>query len=110
MHTATQLRNAMPDIAANIRFSRSLKKAAVIATGLDAGRTLVVTSAVEANLDYHLVQVFDCEPGLFRHRLPHEHNVLELRPSKWCRLEHVVREFLAGADLDRLLAVAARRE
>ena len=65
MHTVTQLHAALPELANNIRRSRLLEKAAVIATGPRAARTLVVTSAVECGEDYHFVQVCDCEPRTF---------------------------------------------
>ena len=109
MHTVTQLHVALPELANNIRRSRYLSKAAVIATGPKAGRTLVVTSAVESGEAYHLVHLFNCRPSAPMDTFPHEHNVLELRPERWCRLEKVVRRFLAGDDEDQLIELAAGR-
>ena len=100
----------MPDLAGNIRRSRALTKAAVVAKHARAARTLVVTTAVEAELEYHLVQVFHCFPTMLMDGMPHERQCLELRPTKWCRLEQVVRQFLAGVSLDCLIETAAGRE
>ena len=107
MHTVTQLRLSMPDLATNIRRSRCLTKAAVIATDPEAGRTLVVTSAVARDEDYHLVHMFDCRPGALMDAFPHHHNILELRPERWCDLLQVVRAFLAGASEDQLCELAS---
>ena len=106
MHTVAQLITAMPEFRLNIRRSRCLTKAAVIASGRDATRTLVVTTAVQAGEDYHLVHMLSCGPRDLMVAWPHEHVVLELRPEKWCSLERIIRAFLAGAGEDQLCELA----
>ena len=56
--------------------------------------------------DYHLVHVYACPPAVLNDTLPVEKEIVELRPTKWSRLENVVRRFLAGDDVDQLLAAA----
>jgi hypothetical protein len=109
MHTVTQLHVALPELANNIRRSWLLKKAAVIATGPRAARTLVVTSAVECGEDYHLVHVCDCEPHTFNSEATTAYARVELRPTTWHRLEQVIKRFLAGDNDDHLIRVAAGR-
>lgn len=107
MHTVTQLHAALPELANNIRRSRLLEKAAVIATGPRAARTLVVTSAVECGEDYHFVQVCDCEPRTFNSESTTPYERVELRPTTWHRLEQVIKRFLAGDSDAHLVRVAS---
>lgn len=107
MHTVTQLHAALPELANNIRRSRLLEKAAVIATGPRAARTLVVTSAVECGEDYHFVQVCDCEPRTFNSESTTTYARVELRPTTWYRLEQVIKRFLAGDSDAHLTRVAS---
>jgi hypothetical protein len=109
MHTVTQLHTALPELSNNIRRARLLEKAAVIATGPRAARTLVVTSAVESGEDYHLVHVCDCEPRTFNTASTAAYERVELRPATWHRLEQVIKRFLAGDSDDHLIRVAAGR-
>jgi hypothetical protein len=109
MHTVTQLHGALPEFARNIRRSRELKKAAVIAAGPQADRTMVVTTAVECGEDYHLVHVYACPPAVLNDGCPVEKEITELRPTKWFRLENVVRQFLAGDGVDQLLVAACEQ-
>jgi hypothetical protein len=39
-------------------------------------------------------------------RFPHEHNVLELRPDSWYKLQEVIRHFLNGSSEETLVEAA----
>jgi hypothetical protein len=107
MHTVDQLITSLPEFKSNIRRSRALTLAAVIALAPDSERTLVVTTACVSNeRDYHLVHMLDCSPRAVMDDFPHEHEVLELRPYKWSHLRKVVQTFLAGGDIDALIAAS----
>jgi len=109
MHTVEQLRAALPQFRGSIRRSRVMTLAAVIAVGPNAARSLVVTTAIEAGMDYHLCHVVEVAPKALMDRGVGEYSSEELRPEKWARLERVVTAFLTGASIDHLIEVAAGR-
>jgi hypothetical protein len=107
MHTVDQLIMYLPEFKSNIRRSHALTLAAVIASAPDSERTLVVTAVCDSSeRDYHLVHMLDCRPRAVMGDFPHEHEVLELRPYKWSQLLKVVQTFLAGGNIDALVAAS----
>ena len=108
-HTVDRLHAALPQFKGNIRRSRVMSKAAVIATGPDAARSLVVTLAGVGE-DYHLCHVVEVPPRELMDSSIGGYPSEELRPEKWARLERVITVFLEGASIDHLIEVAAGRD
>jgi hypothetical protein len=108
MTTMEMMHQDQPTYRDNVRMTRGLTKAAVIATSADAERCMVVTLANLCGEDYHLVHVLECAPRQAASCLS-SHQVVELRPTSVQRLHDSVKAFMEGEDPDQLIEISSGR-